>query len=144
MVNTFFIIVKAIDTNPANTEIYNGADEYFLYIYTVEMFVKIFSDGFVVEPDSYLRDSWNVLDFFIIISGWISKFLSVFSDFESDIGLNVIRSFRLMRPLMGLKIFPALRNILLSIGRAIIAIREITTIIIFLFIIYAVMGLQVY
>ena len=60
-----------------------------------------------------------------------------------DIGINVIRSFRLLRPLMGLKIFPAIRNILTAIGSAIVAIREITTIIVFLFIIYAIMGLEV-
>jgi len=44
---------------------------------------------------------------------------------------------------MGLKIFPAIRNILTAIGSAIVAIREITTIIVFLFIIYAIMGLEV-
>ena len=54
-----------------------------------------------------------------------------------------MRSFRLFRPLMGLKMFPALKNILLSIGKAIGAMKEISTIIIYVFIIYAVMGLQV-
>jgi len=58
----------------------------------------------------------------------------------SDFGINVIRSFRLLRPLMGLHIFPSLRKILHSIGKAIVAMREITTIILFVFIIYDVMG----
>ena len=77
LVNTVFIIAKAVDSDQNNsTLIYNAIDEYFLYFYTVEMFIKIFSLGFILNNDSYLRDSWNALDFFIIISGWISIFIS--------------------------------------------------------------------
>jgi len=54
------------------------ADEYFLYIYTFEMFIKQLAYGIVLKKDAYLRDFWNILDFIIIISGWISYFLCKF------------------------------------------------------------------
>ena len=45
-------------------------DNYFLFFYTIECILKIFAFGFVMHDDSYLRDSWNILDFVIILTGW--------------------------------------------------------------------------
>jgi len=78
LLNTVLIISKSIDDNSDNDIIYSTTDEYFLYFYTFEMFVKILSYGIVLNTNGYLRDSWNVLDFFIIVSGWISKFISIY------------------------------------------------------------------
>jgi len=44
---------------------------------------------------------------------------------------------------MGLKMFPDLRKLLLSIGRSFVSMKDITMIILFVFTIYAVIGLQV-
>ena len=37
-------------------------------LFTVEMLLKIVVYGFVFGDVAYLRDSWNVLDFFIVIT----------------------------------------------------------------------------
>jgi hypothetical protein len=42
----------------------------FLVIYTGEMFIKIIAMGFLLEPDTYLRDPWNILDFLVVVSSW--------------------------------------------------------------------------
>lgn len=57
------------------TEHSEKIDEIFLYIYTLEMALKIISMGFFMRPYSYLRDSWNILDFLVVASGWVSKMI---------------------------------------------------------------------
>jgi hypothetical protein len=50
----------------------DGIDLTFLIIYTIEMILKIIALGFFMNTNSYLRDSWNVLDFTVVVCGWIS------------------------------------------------------------------------
>lgn len=40
----------------------------FLGVYTLEMMLKIFAKGFVLNKFSYLRNKWNMLDFVVWIS----------------------------------------------------------------------------
>ena len=42
----------------------------FLGIYTLEMLLKIFAKGFILNKGAYLRESWNFLDFVIVVSGY--------------------------------------------------------------------------
>lgn len=42
----------------------------FLIIFTMEAVLKIIAYGFVLHPDAYLRNFWNVLDFSIVVIGW--------------------------------------------------------------------------
>jgi len=37
----------------------------------VEMLLKIIALGFMFKPYSYMRDGWNVLDFTVVVMGWI-------------------------------------------------------------------------
>ena len=46
----------------------NDLDLCFTIIFAIEAVVKIISLGFVIERGTYLRDSWNMLDFFIVVS----------------------------------------------------------------------------
>jgi voltage-gated sodium channel type IV alpha len=41
----------------------------FAAIYTSEMFLKIIAKGFALHSYAYLRDSWNLLDFIVVIMG---------------------------------------------------------------------------
>lgn len=50
----------------------NGIDFTFLIIYTIEMTLKIIALGFFMNTGSYLRDAWNILDFTVVVCGWIS------------------------------------------------------------------------
>ena len=83
------------------------ADDIFQYLYTIEMFVKILSLGFVLNKGSYLRDAWNILDFIIIASGYLGMFLQ-----GSGVNLSVLRSFRVIRPLRTISSVQGFLNIL--------------------------------
>ena len=47
------------------------ADNAFTVVYTVECAIKIIAFGFVLHKKSYLRDSWHILDFTIVVVGLI-------------------------------------------------------------------------
>ena len=46
------------------------------------MAVKILGMGFIIGPDSYIRDEWNILDFFIVMMGYVSMNLEAGSGEE--------------------------------------------------------------
>ena len=56
-INFFFLL------NKERTELV------FLIIFTTEAVLKIIAYGFVLHPDAYLRNFWNVLDFSIVVIG---------------------------------------------------------------------------
>jgi presenilin-like A22 family membrane protease len=59
---------------------------------------KILAFGYLFNgPDSYMRDYWNVIDFFIII-------ISVASASLPSVDLNVLKVIRLLRVLRPLKL----------------------------------------
>lgn len=64
------IIIFISDPNDINS-INEKSDDFFLYFYTLEFLLKVFAFGLILPKDAYLRDSWNVLDIFIIIVGWV-------------------------------------------------------------------------
>ena len=46
----------------------------FSIVFTIEAVVKIIAMGFVVHKNSYLRDTWNWLDFVVVCIGFIELF----------------------------------------------------------------------
>jgi len=90
LVNCIFLALdKEVEYITNNNEM---IDFIFLQIYTMEMVLKIIAMGFFMRAHSYLRDSWNILDFMVVILGWISVF------FESG-DISAIKVIRILRPL---------------------------------------------
>jgi hypothetical protein len=50
------------------------SENVFLALYSAEMILKILGMGFIFGPNAYLKESWNVLDFLIVISSYPSLF----------------------------------------------------------------------
>ena len=67
------------------------------------MVLKIFGHGFIMSDTAYLRDSWNILDFVIVISGYLTLLTASDDDSkkekEKGLDLTGLRVFRVMRPL---------------------------------------------
>ena len=78
----------------SNNEIYSQASTYldifFTVSFAVEAALKIVSMGFVVDSKTYLRDSWNQLDFFIVVASLIDQT-------ASQVNIPMIKVLRLLR-----------------------------------------------
>lgn len=47
------------------------SEPYFIGIFCFEAGIKLLALGFVLHKGSYLRNGWNVMDFIVVLSGWV-------------------------------------------------------------------------
>jgi hypothetical protein len=70
-------------TNYAKTDpiiIYSSmADMTFNYLFIFEMCFKLVATGIIMDDGSYLRDSWNQLDFFIVMASVVDMALASYN-----------------------------------------------------------------
>ena len=112
----------------------------FTAFYTLEMVLKILGLGFVLNRGSYIRDPWNVLDFVIVVSSYLPLFIGS----GSSINVSGLRSLRVLRPLKTVTAIRKLRALIITIFAAIPYLIEIAVVLIFVFLIFAIVGLQLY
>jgi len=65
---------------------------FFVSLFTVEMFVKMYAVGF----QGYFGSMFNRFDFFVIICSWIEAAL-IYKNLMNPIGVSVLRCARLLR-----------------------------------------------
>ena len=72
----------------------------FVFLFTIEAALKIVVMGFAFHPGAYLRNAWNVLDFFIVVVGLVLwRLSSSGSGNDSVESLRALRTFRALRPI---------------------------------------------
>lgn len=59
------------DSNATNAAL-ERIELFFMVVFTAECFMKIIAYGLLLHPDAYLRSTWNVLDFIIVVIGYVS------------------------------------------------------------------------
>lgn len=87
------ITLAGSDSTKEETPTEKNIDLVFNIIYTVEMFLRIFSLGFVLNEGAYLRSMWCQLDFICVCTA----FLEYVGGGGSSLG--ALRAFRVLRPL---------------------------------------------
>ncbi|XP_056643354.1 voltage-dependent calcium channel type A subunit alpha-1 isoform X21 [Diorhabda sublineata] len=115
-------------------------ENYFLGIFCVEASLKILALGFVLHRGSYLRNVWNIMDFFVVLTGS----MTVFAEANVDVDLRMLRSFRVLRPLKLVSRIPSLQVVLKSIIKAMAPLLQIGLLVLFAIVIFAIIGLEFY
>lgn len=108
------ITLAMSDSTTEETDLEKKIEIAFQVIYTAEMFLRVFSLGFVWNKNAYLRSYWNQLDFICVVTGYIGMF-------GSGGGGNIggIRAFRVLRPLRTVNQIEALRSVVQSVMGAV-------------------------
>ena len=78
-----------------------------MVIFTVECFSAIIAKGFWQHEEAYLRNTWNFLDFTIVMIGFLDIFLSTMQLEGFD--AKALRAFRVLRPLRLVSGVPSLQ-----------------------------------
>ncbi|XP_065171209.1 voltage-dependent calcium channel type A subunit alpha-1-like isoform X27 [Atheta coriaria] len=115
-------------------------EAYFLGIFCVEASLKILALGFVLHRGSYLRNIWNIMDFFVVLTGS----MTIFAEANVDVDLRMLRSFRVLRPLKLVSRIPSLQVVLKSIIKAMAPLLQIGLLVLFAIVIFAIIGLEFY
>ncbi|XP_052753576.1 muscle calcium channel subunit alpha-1 isoform X7 [Galleria mellonella] len=131
----------ASDSNYTNS-VLEKIEYVFLVIFTGECVMKIIAYGFIMHAGSYLRNGWNLLDFTIVVIGMVSTVLS--SIFKDAFDVKALRAFRVLRPLRLVSGVPSLQIVLNSILKAMVPLLHIALLVIFVIIIYAIIGLELF
>lgn len=51
----------------------DDTEPYFIGIFCFEAGIKIIALGFAFHKGSYLRNGWNVMDFVVVLTGWVAQ-----------------------------------------------------------------------
>ena len=79
------------------------SDMAFTILFTLEMILKVVTFGFIHGEQAYLRNSWNILDFFLVLQPAITLAT------PSIRSLRTLRTFRSLRPLRLISRTPGLQ-----------------------------------
>lgn len=90
--------------NPLNDEngefanVLNNIDIVMTIAFTIECIINVITRGFIFNgKTSYMKDSWNVLDFMIVV-------FSLVSILTSGLNLEILKVFRMLRVLRPLRV----------------------------------------
>ncbi|XP_029689724.1 calcium channel, voltage-dependent, L type, alpha 1F subunit isoform X2 [Takifugu rubripes] len=144
------------DSNSTNHDL-EQVEYVFLIIFTIETFLKILAYGLVMHPSSYIRNGWNLLDFVIVIVGLFSVVLETMTHKSGEqatthhvpgkpggLDVKALRAFRVLRPLRLVSGVPSLQIVLNSIMKAMVPLLHIALLVLFVIIIYAIIGLELF
>ncbi|XP_008407928.1 calcium channel, voltage-dependent, L type, alpha 1D subunit, a isoform X7 [Poecilia reticulata] len=151
------------DSNSTNHDL-ETVEYAFLIIFTIETFLKIIAYGLVMHQNAYVRNGWNMLDFVIVVIGLFSVVLEFLTKDEKGEGdgesshpsthghggkpggfdVKALRAFRVLRPLRLVSGVPSLQVVLNSIIKAMVPLLHIALLVLFVIIIYAIIGLELF
>ncbi|XP_034393717.1 voltage-dependent L-type calcium channel subunit alpha-1D [Cyclopterus lumpus] len=142
------------DSNATNHQL-EQVEYVFLVIFTIETFTKILAYGLVMHPSAYIRSGWNLLDFVIVIVGLFSVMAEGMTDHKpgeahhaagkpGGLDVKALRAFRVLRPLRLVSGVPSLQIVLNSIMKAMVPLLHIGMLVMFVIIIYAIIGLELF
>ena len=107
-------------------------------LFTGEMVFKVVAQGFVLHPKSYLRDTWNILDFCIVVVSWGDIAADRFSFFKA------FRALRALRPLRLITRFQSMRVIINSLFAAVPALGNVLLVCFLFFTIFGILGVWLF
>ena len=109
------------------------------------MVLKILGLGLIVDEKAYLRDYFNMLDFFIVMSAYVSMMDSDNKTTGGDgISLASLRAFRVLKPLRAVSNIPGLRAIVQAILSALPLLKDTIIVLLFFFLIFAIGGVNLF
>uniref|UniRef100_A0A452H6Z8 Voltage-dependent L-type calcium channel subunit alpha n=1 Tax=Gopherus agassizii TaxID=38772 RepID=A0A452H6Z8_9SAUR len=138
------------DTNASNSSL-EKIEYVFLIIFTIEATLKIIAYGFLLHTDAYLRNGWNVLDFAIVSLGLVTVVVEQINVMQGapltgkgGFDVKALRAFRVLRPLRLVSGVPSLQVVLNSIIKAMVPLLHIALLVLFMIIIYAIVGQELF
>lgn len=126
--------------DPTSETDFNMFDEFFLIVYTVEMSLKIFSKGFILNKHSYLRSFWNWIDFTIVVTSYLPYVI----DNNQSINISSLRILRVIRPLRAISFLDELKKIILTLIHAMPNFLNVMLIFFFFMFFFGICSLQLF
>ena len=115
-------------------------DLFFTALFTVECVMKIVSFGFVQDNNSYLRESWSQMDFFIVVTSLID---ATFSGVNIPI-IKILRLLRILRPLRFISHNSSMKTIVIALLDSMGGIINVGIVVVAVFLMFSILGTNLY
>uniref|UniRef100_A0A3Q3A0Y4 Ion transport domain-containing protein n=1 Tax=Kryptolebias marmoratus TaxID=37003 RepID=A0A3Q3A0Y4_KRYMA len=113
-------------------------DDGIFVFFAGEMLVKMVALG-VIGQKGYLGDTWNRLDFFIVIVGMLEYSLD-----GHNVSLSAIRTVRVLRPLRAINRVPSMRILVTLLLDTLPMLGNVLALCFFVFFIFGIVGVQLW
>lgn len=140
LLNSLFLGIKDyndFDNLTSFNQFVEKSEPVFTYIFLFECISKIIAQGFLLDNNTYLSDSWNLLDFFVVVT-------SLLDQLPAMKNVSGLRTFRLFRPLRSLQTMPSMKLLIGTLLKSMKHLGGILGLVTFFFIIFAILGVSLW
>ncbi|XP_075759899.1 voltage-dependent T-type calcium channel subunit alpha-1G isoform X5 [Pelodiscus sinensis] len=113
-------------------------DDFIFAFFAVEMIVKMVALG-IFGKKCYLGDTWNRLDFFIVIAGMLEYSLDL-----QNVSFSAVRTVRVLRPLRAINRVPSMRILVTLLLDTLPMLGNVLLLCFFVFFIFGIVGVQLW
>nr|KAG5713418.1 hypothetical protein BaRGS_024966 [Batillaria attramentaria] len=113
-------------------------DHFIFAFFAAEMVVKMIAMG-VAGKETYLAETWNRLDFFIVLAGSIEYAVDT-----ENLSLSAIRTIRVLRPLRAINRIPSMRILVMLLLDTLPMLGNVLLLCFFVFFIFGIIGVQLW
>ncbi|CAF0780786.1 unnamed protein product [Rotaria sp. Silwood1] len=115
------------------------ATDYFIFaFFTIEMCIKMTAMG-IFGKGTYLAETWNRLDCFIVIAGLVESVIP-----GDNLSLSAIRTIRVLRPLRAINRVPSMRILVMLLLDTLPMLGNVLLLCFFVFFIFGIVGVQLW
>jgi hypothetical protein len=121
-------------------EVSRSLDLLFTIIFSLEFVLKSVSMGFFKEEGAYLKESWNKLDFLIVVVSVVEVSISG----VSLSSLKVLRLLRTLRPLRFISHNSSMKLVVTALLESVAAICNVGIVVLIVWLIFAILGMSLF
>uniref|UniRef100_A0A3Q2YIP7 Voltage-dependent T-type calcium channel subunit alpha n=1 Tax=Hippocampus comes TaxID=109280 RepID=A0A3Q2YIP7_HIPCM len=127
-----------IDCHSDRCKILQDFDDFIFAFFAIEMVIKMVALG-IFGKKCYLGDTWNRLDFFIVIAGMLEYSLNL-----QNVSFSAVRTVRVLRPLRAINRVPSMRILVTLLLDTLPMLGNVLLLCFFVFFIFGIVGVQLW
>uniref|UniRef100_A0A3B5PWE4 Voltage-dependent T-type calcium channel subunit alpha-1I-like n=1 Tax=Xiphophorus maculatus TaxID=8083 RepID=A0A3B5PWE4_XIPMA len=127
-----------IDCSSDRCQILQAFDAFIYIFFAMEMVIKMVALG-IFGRRCYLGDTWNRLDFFIVMAGMVEYSLDL-----QNVNFTAIRTVRVLRPLKAINRVPSMRILVNLLLDTLPMLGNVLLLCFFVFFIFGIIGVQLW
>lgn len=113
-------------------------DHFIFAFFAIEMCIKVCAMG-LFGKDTYLADTWNRLDMFIVLAGAVEYAVD-----SENLSISAIRTIRVLRPLRAINRVPSMRILVMLLLDTLPMLGNVLLLCFFVFFIFGIIGVQLW
>jgi Ion transport protein len=115
-------------------------DYFFTVSFALESLLKAVAFGFIMENNSYMRETWSQLDFFIVVTSLIDAGLT---NVELPV-IKILRLLRILRPLRFISHNSSMKTVVTALLQSLGPIINVGIVVMVVFLMFAILGVNLF